>query len=246
MDILSLIGLVLAFCAVIGGSVIKGADLAGMVSGEAFLVVVMGTIAATLVQTPMPVVKHALSIVRWVFKPPKINPEDTVGKLVEWSNVARKQGLLGLEPHVESEADDFVRKGLQMLVDGTEPEVIRNILEVELDAREERDLQGAKMFESMGVYAPTLGIIGAVIGLMAVMRNLAEPDKLGEGIASAFVATIYGIGTANLMFLPMSAKLKNRVARQTRLREMVIEGLISIAEGENPRNIESKLQGFFS
>lgn len=246
MDILSLIGLILAFCAIIGGSLIKGADLAGMVSGEAFLVVVMGTIAATLVQTPMPVVKHALGILRWVFIPPRIDPDDTVSKLVEWSNIARKQGLLGLEPHVENESDEFVRKGLQMLVDGTEPEVIRNILEVELGAREERDLQGAKMFESMGIYAPTLGIIGAVIGLMAVMRNLAEPDKLGEGIASAFVATIYGIGTANLMFLPMSAKLKNRVARQTQLREMVIEGLISIAEGENPRNIESKLQGFFS
>lgn len=131
-----------------------------------------------------------------------------------------------------------------MLVDGAEPDAIRNILEVELSSKEHFDTQGAKVFEGMGIYAPTLGIIGAVMGLMAVMQNLADPSKLGHGISAAFIATIYGIASANLFFLPMASKLKSVIAGQTRVREMVIEGLISISQGENPRNIESKLKGF--
>ena len=164
--------------------------------------------------------------------------------MVEWSNVARKQGLLGLEPLLEKEPDDFVRKALQLVVDGSEPDAIRGIMEVELDTREHTDTLGAKVFESMGIYSPTMGILGAVLGLIAVMQNLADPSKLGEGIASAFTATIYGISFANLFFLPLSVKLKTAIHSQSRHREMVIEGMISIAQGENPRSIESKLQGY--
>jgi chemotaxis protein MotA len=131
-----------------------------------------------------------------------------------------------------------------MLVDGAEPDLIRNILELEMQTKEHFDQQGAKVFEGMGIYAPTLGIIGAVLGLIAVMKNLADPSKLGPGIAAAFTATIYGIGAANLFFLPMAAKLKALVAEETRSREMLIEGLIAIAEGHNPRNIEIRLKGF--
>jgi chemotaxis protein MotA len=152
--------------------------------------------------------------------------------------------LLGLETLAEQESDTFSKKGLQLLVDGTEPETIRNILEVDLGTKEQFDLQGAKVFESMGIYAPTLGIIGAVMGLMAVMQNLAEPDKLGPGIAAAFVATIYGIASANLFFLPVSNKLKMTIQSQTAYREMIIDGITAIAEGENPRNIETKLRGY--
>jgi len=129
-------------------------------------------------------------------------------------------------------------------VDGAEPDAIRNILEVELSSKEHFDTQGAKVFEGMGIYCPTLGIIGAVLGLMSVMKNLADPSKLGPGIAAAFIATIYGIAFANLFFLPMASKLKAVIADQTRVREMIIEGLISISQGENPRNIESKLKGY--
>jgi chemotaxis protein MotA len=164
--------------------------------------------------------------------------------MVEWSHVARKQGLLGLEPAVEDERDVFLRKGLQLVVDGSEPETIRSILEVELDTRESADNRAAKVFEGMGIYSPTLGIIGAVLGLMAVMQNLADPSKLGHGIAAAFTATVYGIGLANLLFLPVANKLKTVIAAQSHLREMIIEGLISIAQGENPRNIEAKLSGY--
>jgi len=244
MDILTLVGFVLALCAIIVGAILKGAGVHALVSSAAFMIVIVGTFAAILVQTPLPVFKHAFKILPWIFKPPANRRPELIKKIVEWSNIARKQGLLGLEPMLDQEPDDFVKKGLQLVVDGSEPEVIRNILEVEMHVREQADMRGAKVFEGMGVYSPTLGIIGAVLGLMAVMQNLADPSKLGQGIAAAFTATVYGIGLANLLLLPIAAKLKVAIAKLTETREMVIEGMLSIAQGENPRNIESKLQGY--
>jgi chemotaxis protein MotA len=244
MDILSIVGLILAFAAVLIGAVLKGAGIKALLSAAAFMIVIVGTIAAICVQTPMPVMKHAMRILPWIFRPPAVERSALLKKMVDWSNTARKQGLLGLEPIIERERDDFVRKGLQLVVDGSEPEVIRSILEVDLHVREQADTRAAKVFEGMGVYSPTLGIIGAVLGLMAVMQNLADPAKLGHGIAAAFVATIYGIGLANLFFLPAANKLKVAIQGQSEVREMVIEGMISIAQGENPRAIESKLQGY--
>jgi chemotaxis protein MotA len=244
MDILSIIGLILAFCAVLIGAVLKGAGIKALLSSAAFMIVIVGTIAAICLQTPMPVMKHAMRILPWVFRPPSVERRMLIKKIVDWSNTARKQGLLGLEPIIEKESDDFVRKGLQLVVDGSEPDVIRSILEVDVHVREQADTRAAKVFEGMGIYSPTLGIIGAVLGLMAVMQNLADPSKLGQGIAAAFVATIYGIGLANLFFLPAASKLKVAIQSQSEVREMVIEGMISIAQGENPRAIESKLQGY--
>ncbi|MCG8432807.1 MAG: flagellar motor protein [Gammaproteobacteria bacterium] len=244
MDLLSIVGLGLALAAVIGGSILKGSGVKALVSGAAFVIVLVGTVAAIFVQTPGVTMKRALRIIPWLFIPPKQDPKKLISKIIEWSNVARKQGLLGLESTAQSEPDEFARKGLQMLVDGGEPDAIRGILETELGSREEFDTKAAKVFEGMGIYAPTLGIIGAVMGLMAVMQNLAEPDKLGPGIAAAFVATIYGIGLANLLFLPMAAKLKGTIQEQTMAREMLMEGLIAIAQGENPRDIEARLQGY--
>jgi chemotaxis protein MotA len=245
MDILSIIGIVLGLVAIIGGAILKGSSAGALVGSAAFVIVVVGTLSASLVQTPMATFLRAWRIVSWVFKPPAADPQAMIGKIVEWSNIARKQGLLGLEPAVEQEQDAFLKKGLQSLVDGGEPEAIRSSLEIELDTLEHFDTQAAKVFESMGIYSPTLGIIGAVMGLMAVMQNLADPSKLGHGIAAAFVATIYGIAFANLLFLPMSNKLKAVIHGQAQVRSMVIEGLIAIAQGENPRNIESKLAGYF-
>ena len=244
MDPLSIIGLVLALCAVLFGAVLKGAGLMALVSAAAFMIVIVGTIAAICVQTPLHVMKHALHIFPWVMRPPRQDDQQLVRKIVEWSNIARKQGLLGLESMVNREEDGFVKKALQLVVDGSEPEEIRNVMEVELDARERADNTAAKVFEGMGIYSPTLGIIGAVLGLMAVMQNLADPSKLGQGIAAAFTATVYGIGLANLFFLPVAAKLKLLIQRQTQVREMVIDGMLSIAQGENPRSIEAKLAGY--
>jgi chemotaxis protein MotA len=244
LDILSIVGFLLAIAAVMVGAVLKGAGLHALVSPAAFTIVVVGTIASILLQTPMDVMRRALKICGWTFRPPSSDREYIIAKMVEWSNVARKQGLLGLEPVLNDEPDDFLRKGLQLVVDGSEPEQIRGILEVDLSVREEADTRAAKVWEGMGIYSPTLGIIGAVLGLMAVMQNLSDPSKLGHGIAAAFTATVYGIGLANLFLLPIANKLKTVIHSQTQAREMIIEGLISIAQGENPRSIEAKLQGY--
>jgi chemotaxis protein MotA len=246
MDILSAVGLVLALVAIIGGTILKGASPSALIGSAAFVIVILGTLAASMIQTPMGTFLRAWKIISWVFMPPKVDSAAMIKKIVDWSNIARKQGLLGLESALQGEKDDFLKKGLQSLVDGGEPDAIRSSLEIELDTREHHDTQAAKVFESMGIYAPTLGIIGAVMGLMAVMSHLNDPSKLGHGIATAFVATIYGIAFANLIFLPMSNKLKSAIHSQTQLRTMAIEGLIAIAQGENPRNIETKLQGYFA
>ncbi len=244
MDFLSIIGFVLAMIALIGGSILKGSGVAALWGPAAFVIVIVGTLAAITMHTPMATFKRGMQMAKWVFKPPHEDGKALIAKIVEWSNSARKQGLLALEGAVNAETDPFIQKGLQMLVDGAEPEVIRATLEVSVSTREHFDLAGAKVWEGMGIYAPTLGIIGAVMGLMAVMQNLNDPSKLGHGISAAFVATIYGIASANLFFLPMASKLKAAVASQVRTREMIIEGLISISNGENPRNIEVKLSGF--
>ncbi|HHJ13655.1 MAG TPA: flagellar motor protein [Gammaproteobacteria bacterium] len=245
MDLLTVIGLLLALLAILGGNVLEGGHVSSLVQLTAFVIVMGGTLGAVMVQTPLLTFVRAMRISTWVLFPARLNIEEAAEKIVNWSNIARREGLLGLEAIAEEEPDEFARKGLQLLVDGSEPEVIRSILEVDIDNREQRDLQAAKVYEGMGGYCPTIGIIGAVMGLIHVMNNLADPSKLGGGIATAFVATIYGVGFANLLFLPMANKLKAAVQAQTRFREMVVEGVISIAEGENPRNIETKLQGYF-
>ena len=244
MDLISIIGTILAFVVIIVGTILKGSTVDALWNPAAFVIVFVGTLAALLVQNQGKVLKRALKMMAMVFKPPQHRPHDLISRIVGWSEISRRQGLLGLEPQIESESDPFVKKGLQLLVDGSEPEAIRSVLEVDLETREATDLAGAKVYENAGIYSPTLGIIGAVMGLMAVMQNLADPSKLGHGIAAAFVATIYGVALANLFMLPMSARLKGLIARQTRMREIMIEGLVSIAQGDNPRQIESRLQGY--
>jgi chemotaxis protein MotA len=244
VDVLSIVGLLLAIVAIMLGAVLKGAGLHALVSAAAFMIVVVGTVAAICVQTPMHVMRRAMSMFPWVIRPPQQEPRKLIKKLIEWSYIARRQGLLGLENMIDYEPDPFLRKGLQLVVDGSEPETIRSTLEFDMHAREAADTRAAKVFEGMGIYSPTLGIISAVLGLMAVMQNLDDPSKLGHGIAAAFTATVYGIGMANLFFLPVSNKLKVAVQARTHLDEMQLEGLIGIAQGENPRIIEGKLLGF--
>ncbi|XKH00458.1 flagellar motor protein [Marinobacter nauticus] len=244
MDILSLLGIVLAFVAILGGNVLEGGALSSLFNGPAGLIVVGGTLAATILQTSWPVLKRASTQVRWVLVPPYISMEDGIGKVIDWSVKARKQGLLGLEGMSEKEPEQFARKGLQLLVDGAEPEAIRSILEVDLESREERDLESARVYEAMGGYSPTIGIIGAVMGLIQVMTNLEDPESLGSGIATAFVATIYGVALANLLFFPVANKLRGIIRDRTRYEDMMIDGIIAIAEGENPKSIELRLRGF--
>jgi chemotaxis protein MotA len=244
VDLLSIIGIVLSLVAILGGNILEGGHTGSLMQLTAFVIVFGGTVGAVLLQTPMTIFLRSLKMTLWIFLPPKIEADSAIQKILGWSQVARKEGLLGLETSVEAETDDFARKGLQLLVDGTEPDAIRKILEVDISAKEHTDNAAAKVYEGLGGYSPTIGIIGAVMGLIHVMNNLSDPSKLGSGIAVAFVATIYGVGMANLFFLPFASKLKTHVHNQTQFREMIIEGIVSIAQGENPRSIETKLQGY--
>ena len=242
MDILSIAGIVLAFTAIVGGNLLDGGQTSQLIQLTAFLIVTGGTLGAVMIQTPFTVFLRAMNMLRWVFITPEINLEETINKLVNWSQMSRREGLLALEDASEEEEHLFSRKGLQLLVDGNEPETIRSILETEIGVMESNGLQAAKVFDSMGGYSPTIGIIGAVMGLMHVMNHLNDPSKLGVGIATAFVATIYGVGLANLLLLPVAGKLKVLVNREVVQYEILLEGIVSIADGENPRNIESRLQ----
>ncbi|MBI1425381.1 MAG: flagellar motor protein [Gammaproteobacteria bacterium] len=244
MDILSFVGLILGAAAILVGQYLEGGHIGSLLNGPAILIVLGGTFGAVMLQSPFATFMRGMRMLAWTFMPPKVHNQDAIDKIVSWSNIARKEGLLGLENIEESETDPFTRKGLQLLVDGSEPDNIRTVLDVDIYTKEHHDIQAARIFESMGGYAPTLGIIGAVMGLIQVMGNLSDPSKLGSGIAVAFVATIYGVGSANLIFLPIANKLKNIIHTHVQYREMIVEGMVSIAEGENPRNIETKLLGF--
>lgn len=244
MDSISLIGITLALAAILVGQVLEGGHVASLIQPTAFLIVIGGTLGAVMLQSSLRVFKTGMQMIRWVFVPPSLDHAALIADVVNWSHVARKEGLLSLESQIPSIDDPFIRKGLQLLVDGVEPERLREVLEVEIDTWEGQMKQGAKIWEAAGGYAPTIGILGAVMGLIHVMENLSDPSKLGSGIAVAFVATIYGVGSANLIFLPVSKKLLGVIGTLTALREMVVDGLVGIANGDNPRIIESRLQGY--
>lgn len=244
MDILSLLGVLIGLTALIGGNFMEGGSWQALVNGPAAVIVIGGTLGAAMLQTPWIQMRRAFSIFPWVFSPPPQLFDDALQRIVRWAVAARKEGLLGLETMAESEKNLFAQKGLQLLVDGSETESIRRVLETELVVKEQRDLDAVKFFECMGGYSPTIGIIGAVMGLIHVMRNLADPTQLGPGIAIAFVATIYGVGFANLFLIPIANKIKACIHQQSQYRELIIEGIISIAEGENPRSIEVKLESY--
>lgn len=244
MDILSFLGLAVALVAIIGGQWLEGGHLSSLLQVTAFVIVIGGTLGAVMLQSPIKVFARGMRIARWAFRPPEIDFAGVINRIVNWSNMARRGGLLALEPQLRFAADDYERKGLQLLIDGAEPEALREILERDIDTYEDSHRAAAKIWDAAGGYAPTIGILGAVLGLIHVMENLTDPNKLGAGIAVAFVATIYGVGSANLFFLPLANKLKSVIAREVQRREMFIEGLICIANGENPRIIQGRMQGY--
>jgi chemotaxis protein MotA len=244
MDKLSLAGLALAVVAILGGQLLEGGNLGSLVQLAAFLIVIGGTLAAVMVQSPMSVFLEGVRLAKWVVVPPAFDADRIIAQVGQWASEARRDGMLALENQLPGVDDPYTRIGLQMLVDGFEPERIREALEVETVAWEERHRAAAKVWEAAGGYAPTVGILGAVLGLIHVMENLSDPNKLGGGIAVAFVATVYGVGSANLLFLPIAQKLKTLIARQVRRREIVADGLLGIANGENPKVIEGRLEGY--
>lgn len=246
MDILSIIGILVGFAALLGGNFLEGGSWQSLINGPAALIVIGGTVGAAVLQTPKPSLKRALLLFSWVFRPPRSEFKSGISRVVRWAQMARKEGLLGLENIAEREKDAFSKKGLQLLVDGSEPEVIRHVLETDLIVSEQRDFDAVHFYESMGGYAPTIGIIGAVMGLIHVMRHLTDPAQLGPGIAVAFVATIYGVGLANLLLLPIANKLRHCIREKGQYRELMIEGIIAISDGENPKAIEMKLSGYLN
>ena len=243
MDVLAIVGAVLAFSAIILGNSLEGGEVAALVDGPAFLIVIGGTLGAIVLQTPWPKLRRALTMATWVTNPPAVNSNQEISRLIDWCKISRRAGLLGLENIAEKEPDPFKRKGLELVIDGVEPHTIRRLLENDARIRAEHDIAAAQVFRSMGGYAPTIGILGAVIGLIQVMGNLADPDQLGQGIATAFVATIYGVGFANLLFLPIADRLRALVTKNAEADELYIEGLVAIAEGEHPSNIQIRLSG---
>jgi chemotaxis protein MotA len=244
MDKISIVGLALGIASIVFGQILEGGHLGSLVQPTAFLIVIGGTLGAVMLQSPLSIFMSGLKMGKWVFVPPTIAPEQLIVQIVRWSHMARKEGLLALEAQIVSVPDPFMQKGLQLLVDGAEPDRLRDVLEVEIGAYEEQMKLSAKIWESAGGYSPTIGILGAVMGLIHVMENLSDPSKLGAGIAVAFVATIYGVGAANLIFLPVAKKLLANIARLVAIREMFVDGLVGIANGDNPRIIESRMQGY--
>jgi chemotaxis protein MotA len=246
MDILSVIGIIIGVGAILLGQYLDGGHVTTLLNGPALIIVLGGSLGAIMLQSPLVVFLHAMRLISWVFKPPQLPLDESIQRIVRWSDVARREGLLGLENLIDDEPDIFIRRGMQMLVDGHEPESIRATMEIDMLSKEKLDIQAAKVFEGMGAYAPTIGIIGAVLGLIHVMGNLADPTQLGSGIAVAFVATIYGVAMANLLFIPIGNKIKSVIQEESQFREMLIEGIVSIAEGDNPRIIQSRLYGFIN
>lgn len=244
MDKLTLLGLLVGLTGIMTGQILEGSDLGILFQGTAFLIVFGGTLGAVMVQSSLKVFITAIKMLRWVFVTPQSTGLELVIQLTEWGTVARKGGVLALELRIPDVTDPFLRKGLQLLVDGHSAEKIHEVLETDTHSWEQLRWQAARVWEAAAGYSPTIGIIGAVLGLMHVMQNLSEPGRLGGGIAVAFVATIYGVAFANLLFLPVANKLKAIILQQTHLRDMVIDGLGAIANGENPRYIELKLQSY--
>jgi chemotaxis protein MotA len=243
MDTLSIIGLALALGAIVGGQFVEGGGIGSLLQGAAFVIVIGGTLGAVMLQSPLPVFVRGMKLGRWVLRPPKVESSAAIRQIADWAGAARKEGMLALENRIPDCKDPFTRSGLQMLVDGFEPEKIRQAMDTEIGVYDAQHRTAAKIWEAAGGYAPTIGILGAVLGLIHVMENLTDPAKLGSGIAVAFVATIYGVAAANLLFLPIAGKLKALIAGQVAHREMVLDGLIGIANGENPRMIEARLRG---
>lgn len=246
MDIASIIGIVLALVGILLGQALEGGSARQILQPTAALIVFGGTFGATLVNFPLRVVLAALRELTHAFIDREQHPETIIQQIVGYAVKARKEGIISLEGEAAQAEDPFIKKALIMAVDGTNPKELRHSMEMELAYLEEHNELTVKVFEAAGGYAPTIGILGAVIGLIQVMQNLEDVAEVGKGIAVAFVATIYGVGSANLFFLPIAGKLKIKQRRMSILAEMALEGIISILEGLNPRIIEDRLRSFFS
>jgi chemotaxis protein MotA len=244
MEWASVIGLALALAGILLGRTLDGGALSALLQPAAFVIVVFGTCGAVLLQSGTQNFLRGLRMARWVVHPPKEDLEALAMEIHRWSVTARREGLLSLERQLQDVNDPFIGKAIRLVVDGIEPHRMREILDGEISSFERQERQAVKIWEAAGGYAPTIGIIGAVLGLIHVMEHLTEPSKLGSGIAVAFVATIYGVGLANLVFLPIANKLKGIIASQIARLEMMADVFYSIASGDNGRVIQERILAY--
>ena len=244
MDKSSVSGVALAVGGITLGLLLEGGHVSQIVQPTAAIIVFGGTIGAVMLQFPLSVLMAALRQLSTVFRDRAINSLSMVRQLVGYAHQARRAGIISLDDELDSITDPFLRRSLMLAIDGSEPEELRKMMESELGSRAEEEEMTARVFESAGGFSPTIGIIGAVLGLIQVMQHLSNMEEVGKGIAVAFVATIYGVASANLLFLPSAGKLRIRHRQQQVLREMTLEGVISILEGMNPHVLEIKLLGY--
>jgi chemotaxis protein MotA len=244
IDKASLGGIILALGGVLAGLLLEGGNLGQILQPTAAMIVFGGTLGAVLLQFPLAIIVLAFRQLGSVFVNPHRDPQGTIRQLVEYAQKARREGIVSLDAELPQMEDPFLKRSLMLAVDGTEPQELRKMMELELDNQAEYEDQVPQVFESAGGFAPTIGIIGAVLGLIQVMQHLDKIDEVGKGIAVAFVATVYGVGSANLLYLPMAGKMKLRIRNEQIMREMKLEGVASILEGMNPRMLETKLFGF--
>ncbi|QXM06143.1 flagellar motor protein [Crassaminicella indica] len=245
MDLATVLGIIVGMGFVIGG-ILLGGSLGTFVDPASIVIVLGGTVAGILVAYPLNKVKDALVVVKKAFTTKNLNPTEVIDKIIEIANIARREGLLALEEAAENINDDFLKKGIMLIVDGTDPELVRNILETELAFLEERHGEGKSIFDTLGSLAPAFGMIGTLIGLINMLKTLDDPSTVGPSMSVALITTFYGALLANLIFIPIAAKLKLRSREEILIKEVIVEGLLSIQAGENPRIIEVKLKSFLS
>jgi len=237
-------GVLLAGVGIVGGLLLEGGEIRDIAQITAAIIVLGGTFGAVLINTPLPTVIGAVRSIKSLFFEKTQPYQAVLEQMIDYATKARKAGLMALEQEAEMQPDPFLSKALGLAADGTDLHELRKMLEIEIDQRQQRSEAEAKVFESAGGYAPTIGIIGAVLGLIQVMKNLSNIDMVGHGIAVSFVATVYGVAIANVFLLPAANKIKARAQAEAQLQELILEGIISIAEGLNPKIIRSKLEGY--
>jgi len=246
MDKSSIIGILVAVTGILAGLMIEGGSVGQILQPTAAMIVFGGTLGAVMLQFPLTTVLAAFKKAVQVFAGKPKNGDEALKQMIDFANKARRSGIVSLDQELGQIHDPFLKQAIMLAVDGTEPSELRKIMEIQIENRAEDEERIPAVFESAGGFSPTIGIIGAVLGLIQVMQHLDKIDEVGKGIAVAFVATIYGVGAANLFFLPVSGKIRLRVRQEQIRREMMLEGVISILEGMNPRMIEAKLLAFFS
>jgi len=244
MDIGSVAGIAVALLSILLGFSLEGGGLGILLQPAGFLIVSGGTIGAVLLQTDVRIFLRGVAMLQWVFVPPDHNLAPVIEDIMVWVNISRKDGVLKLEPIGQKIEDSFIKRGLCLIIDGTPPDKLKEILEIELSRFEAGERQAIRIWEAAAGYSPTLGILGAVLGLTHVMESLSDPSKIGNGIATAFVSTIYGVGMANLIFLPISNKLKAINNLEISRREMLVDAFLAIAAGESRNLIKDRLASY--